>query len=160
MTLHWFCDGWSHMWMVMDGPIKRMHYVRQVFSVTYVNVTQYQKRYILSTFEKNDIFALSNRRFNKLSNDTKFVKIEVILFESTTFTKCEFPLFSLYFTHCFVHYLRISLNWITYFQITFHVHWHQHLSPAAELHMPQLMFHVSWCRQQLMVCTYLYGERK
>ena len=70
-------------------------------------VTQYNKRYILSTFEKIEIFALSNRRLNKLSNDTQFIQIEVmILFENTSFTKCEFLSFSLYFTHCFVHYLR------------------------------------------------------
>ena len=42
-------------------------------------VTQYNKRYILSTFEKIEIFALSNRKYNTLSNDTKFIKIEVIL---------------------------------------------------------------------------------
>ena len=42
-------------------------------------VTQYNKRYILPTFEKIYIFALSNRRFNKLSNDTKFIRIEVML---------------------------------------------------------------------------------
>ena len=42
-------------------------------------VTQYNKRYILSTFETIEIFALSNRRFNKLSNDTRFIKIEVML---------------------------------------------------------------------------------
>ena len=30
-------------------------------------------------------------------------------FENTSFTKCEFPLFSLYFTHYFAHYLRINL---------------------------------------------------
>ena len=34
---------------------------------------------ILSTFEKIEIFALSNRRFDKLSSDSKFVKIEAIL---------------------------------------------------------------------------------
>ena len=44
-----------------------------------LNVTQYNKRYILSNFKKIEIFALSNKRFNKLSNDTKFIKIEVIL---------------------------------------------------------------------------------
>ena len=45
----------------------------------YMSVTQYNKRYSLSTFEKNEIFVLSNRRFNKLSNDIKFVKIDMIL---------------------------------------------------------------------------------
>ena len=53
-------------------------------------VTQYYRRYILSTFEENEIFALYNRRFNKLSSDTKFLKNEVILYENTSFTKCEF----------------------------------------------------------------------
>ena len=42
-------------------------------------VTQCNKRYILSTFDKIEIFAFSNRRLNKLSNDTKFINIEVIL---------------------------------------------------------------------------------
>ena len=42
-------------------------------------VTQYNKRDILSTFENIEIFALSNRRFNKLPHDTKFIKIEVVL---------------------------------------------------------------------------------
>ena len=42
-------------------------------------VTQYNKRYILSTFDKIEIFAFSIRRFNKLFNDTKFMNIEVIL---------------------------------------------------------------------------------
>ena len=56
----------------------------------YNNVTQYNKRYILCTYillKNFEIFALSNRRFNKLFNDTKFVKTEVDTFESTTFTK-------------------------------------------------------------------------
>ena len=57
-----------------------------------VYVTQYNKRYILSNFEKIEIFELSIRRFNKLSNDTKFVKIEVILLK----------------VH--YHYLRINLT--------------------------------------------------
>ena len=41
-------------------------------------IQQYNKSYILSTFEKIEIVALSKRRFNKLSNDTKFINIEVI----------------------------------------------------------------------------------
>ena len=43
------------------------------------------QRFILSTFEQIEIFALPNRRFNKLSNDTKFVKIEVILYKVCIF---------------------------------------------------------------------------
>ena len=76
-------------------------------------VTQYNKRYILSTFENIEIVALSKRRFNKLSNDTKFVPSVYSL------------LFNLYFTHYFVNYLRINLAdkmyillyWVTYFCI-------------------------------------------
>ena len=58
-------------------------------------VTQYNKRYILSTFEKIEIFVLSDCRFNKLSNDTQFIKIEAIVLKS--FTKCEFPFIFLIF---------------------------------------------------------------
>ena len=60
-------------------------------------VTQYNKRFILSTFEKIEIVALSNRRFNKLSNDTKFVKIEVILLKIQVLQSVNFLLFSLIF---------------------------------------------------------------
>ena len=73
------------------------------------NVTQYNKRYILSTFEKIEMFALSYRRFNKLSNDTKVIKIEVILLKIQVLQSTKFLLFSLYFAHCFAHYLRINL---------------------------------------------------
>ena len=72
-------------------------------------MTQYNKRYILSTFEKIEIFALSNRSFNKLSNDTKFVKIKVILLKIQVLHGMNFLLFSLYFIHCFAHFLRINL---------------------------------------------------
>ena len=63
-------------------------------------VTQYNKGYYLSTFEKIEIFALSYRRFNKLSSDTKFIKIEVILLKIQVFQSVNFLLFPLYFTHC------------------------------------------------------------
>ena len=76
---------------------------------SHISVTQHNKRYILSTFEKIEIFALSNIRFNKLSNDTKLIKIEVILLKIQVLQSTNFLLFSLYFTHCFVHYLRINL---------------------------------------------------
>ena len=56
-------------------------------------VTQYNKRYILSTFEKIEIFALSNRRFNKLSNDTKFIKIEVMLLKIQVLQSVNYLLF-------------------------------------------------------------------
>ena len=42
---------------------------------------------------------------NKLSNDTQFLKIEVILLEIQLLE----TLYSLYFEHYFVHYLRIDL---------------------------------------------------
>ena len=74
-----------------------------------MHVTQYNKRYILSTYENIEIFAISNRRFNKLSNDTKFINIEVILLKIQVLQSVTFLLLSLYFTHCFVHYLRIKL---------------------------------------------------
>ena len=88
-------------------------------------MTQYNKRYILSTFEKIEICALSNKRFNKLSGDTKFIKIEVIPLKIQVLQSVKFLLFFLYFTHCFVHYLRInqankmslSLNRVTYLHI-------------------------------------------
>ena len=90
-----------------------------------VYVTQYNKRYILSTFEKIEIFVLSNRRFNKHSNDTKFIKIGRDSFENTSFTKCEFPfiLFVFYTLFLFAHYLRINLadimslllSWVTFY---------------------------------------------
>ena len=51
------------------------------------------------------ICALSNRKFNKLSNDTKFVKIEVILLEVQLLQSVYFLLFSLYFPHYFVQSL-------------------------------------------------------
>ena len=75
----------------------------------WIYVTQHNKRYIFSTFEKIKMFALSNRRFNKLSNDTKLIKIEVTLLKIQVLQSTTFLLFSLYLTHCFVHYLRINL---------------------------------------------------
>ena len=78
--------------------------------------------YILSSFENIELFALSKRRFNKLSNDTKFVNIDVILLKVQLLQSVYFLLFSLYFTHYFVHYLRMNLAdkmslllyWVTY----------------------------------------------
>ena len=50
---------------------------------------------------------------NKLSNDTKFIDIEVILLKIQVLQSVNFLLFSSYFTHCFAHcfahYLRINL---------------------------------------------------
>ena len=52
------------------------------------------------------IFALSTRRFNKCSNDTKFPnKIEVILLKEQLLQSLYFILFYLYFTHYCVHYI-------------------------------------------------------
>ena len=84
------------------------------------NVTQYNKRYIWSTFDKIEIFAY------KLSNYTKFVKLEVILLKVQLLQSVYFFLFYLYFTHYFVHYLRINLAdkmslllyWVTNAQAT------------------------------------------
>ena len=73
------------------------------------NVTQYNKRYILSTFEKIEIFVFSNWRFKKLSNNTKFIKIKGIVLKIQVLPSVNFLLFSLYFTHSFAHYLRINL---------------------------------------------------
>ena len=58
-----------------------------------VYVTQYNKRHILSTSEQIEIFAICNRGFNKLSNDTQFLKIEVILLEIQILQSLYFPLF-------------------------------------------------------------------
>ena len=71
---------------------------QQVHCLPYTTyATQYNKRYILSTFEKIEIFALSNIRFNKLSND--FHKYWSDTFENTSFTKCEFPfIFFIFYT--------------------------------------------------------------
>ena len=73
------------------------------------------KRYILSTFEKIEMFAFLNALkslwFNKLSNDTKFVKNLSDGFENRTFIKGVFlSVFYLYFTHYFGHYLRMNLT--------------------------------------------------
>ena len=95
----WFSD---HSWYTCYSQVL-------FFLFLWSYVTQYNKRYLLSTFEKMEAFALSNRGFNKLSNYTKFVKIEVILLKVQALQSVNFLLFSLYFTHCFVHYLRINL---------------------------------------------------
>ena len=63
-------------------------------------MTQYNKRYILSTLEKIEIFALSNsnRRFKKLSNYTKLIKIEVILLKIKVY-QVRISFYSLYILH-------------------------------------------------------------
>ena len=73
------------------------------------NVTQYNKRYIMSNSEKVEMFAISNRTFNKLSNNAQFLKIELRLLEIQLLQSVYFLSFSLYFAHYFVHYLRINL---------------------------------------------------
>ena len=50
------------------------------------------------------------RGFNKLSNDITFIKFEVILLKIQFIQSVNCLLFSLYFTHCFVHYFRINLS--------------------------------------------------
>ena len=53
--------------------------------------------------KKIEIFALSNRRFNKRSNDTKLLKkLIVILLKVQLLQNVYFLLFSLYFTHYLV----------------------------------------------------------
>ena len=49
-----------------------------------------------SICDKIEIFVLSNKRFYKLSNDTKIVQIDMILLQSVYFL-----LLSLYFTYYF-----------------------------------------------------------
>ena len=45
-----------------------------------------------TTFEKVATFGISNRGFNKLSNDAQLLKVEVSdTFENTTITKSVFP---------------------------------------------------------------------
>ena len=118
------------------------HGVPTFLWITYV--TQYNKRYILSTFAKIEIlyyptedltsFPVPWYQIHKNWSDT---------FENTSFTKCEFPLFSLYFTHCFAHYLRISLAgkmslllyWVTYFYA-------KYSDANAAVYTPNL---ASWC---------------
>ena len=56
---------------------------------------------------KNEIFALSIGRFNKLSNDTKIGKIEVKLLKVQHLQSVYFLLFSLYFAH----FLFIISEW-------------------------------------------------
>ena len=57
------CDG-SHLFFSCFGKARES-----------INVTQYNTS--MSSFEeKIEVFALSNRRCNKLSNDSKFVKIK------------------------------------------------------------------------------------
>ena len=85
-------------------------------------MTKYNKRYILSTFDKIEISALSIRRFNKLSNDTKIVKFEVVLLKIHLLQSVYFLLFYLYFENYFIHFLRMKLAdkmclllyWVTY----------------------------------------------
>ena len=51
----------------------------------------------MSTFDKIEIFELSNRGFNTLSDDTMLVNIGSDTFENTSFTKWEFPFIFLIF---------------------------------------------------------------
>ena len=76
----------------LHGDCSKLHFGHTLF------VTQYNKMYTLSTFEKVEMFAVSNRGFNKLSNDTQFLKNEAILLEIQQFTKSIFPF--IYFIFC------------------------------------------------------------
>ena len=71
---------------------------------------QQVKRYILTCLLlKKMRFLHSIRRFNKLSNDTKIIKIEGIVLKIQVLQSLYFLLFSIYFAHYFVHYLRMNL---------------------------------------------------
>ena len=66
--------------------------------IDYHNVTSRNKRYHMSIFEQYGIFALSNGELNKLSNDTRIIKIEVLLLKIWEKDGLSFLLFSLFFT--------------------------------------------------------------
>ena len=57
--------------------------------------------FVKCIFERYENFSVSKRNSNKLSNDTKLMDIELLLF--------FFFLFSLYFSSYFAQYLKISL---------------------------------------------------
>ena len=106
-------------------------------------VTQYNKRYILSTFEKIEIGALSNRRFNQLSNDTIF------------------------YTLCFVHYLWINLAdkmylllyWVTYFKCCpFYGHGINILSPTAYLCYKHSSLDTHWTIKKWVIFDNAFGN--
>ena len=96
-------------------------------------MTKYNKMYILSTFEKIEMFALSNRGFNKLSNDTKFIKIEVILFEIQCLQSVNSFFFFFIFYILFCSLSRINLadkmSLLLYWECGSHItHMHHNLS--------------------------------
>ena len=86
-----------------------------------INVTQYNKRYILSTSEEVEIFALSNRGLDKLYNDTQFQKIEMRLLKIQLLQSLYFCLFSLLFCTLFcslshnVPFVVLGYKWSTLF---------------------------------------------
>ena len=59
-------------------------------------VTQYNKRYILSTFEKKIDCCIIYRWFNKFSNYTKFVKIEVVLLKYNVYKRVYYFIYILH----------------------------------------------------------------
>ena len=65
-------------------------------------------------FWENEIFALSKKQLNKLSNDTKHTEIELLLLKIWEKVGVFFLLLSLYFTSYFAQYLKISLADIRY----------------------------------------------
>ena len=81
----------------------------------------YNKRYLMSTFENYEIFALSKSEFNKLSNDTRFIKRKCY-FWSYEKKMVYISILSLYFTIYFAPYLKTSLAdlwWCVTFNILF-----------------------------------------
>ena len=85
-------------WFQQNYPIFSRNISHELY------VTQYNKKYILSTSEKIEICVISNS-----SNDTQFLKIKVILLEIQLLHSVYFLLFSLYSAYFVVRYHRINL---------------------------------------------------
>ena len=124
-----FIKGWSTLTI-------NLLWLGVLHDLNMQNVTQYNKRYILFTLEKNEMFALSNRRFYKLSN-----------FQFTKF---------LYFVHYFVHHFRINLademylllNWVTNARpISSKCAKHSYAIPSAS-HCFHPVLLITWCLNQ------------
>ena len=71
-------------------------------------------RYLSVDFDRFEIFALSKRQLNKLSYDTKFITIGLILLKVQEKDGVFFLLFSFYLKSYFAQYLKISLADLRY----------------------------------------------
>ena len=107
---------WITIFTTLTLPLDRLHSFKTVLYMLWPNSIQQNAGHLLFTFEKVEIFAISNGAFN---NSWKFLSILEIQFLQSLY----FLLFSLYyFAHYFVHYLRINLAdkmylflyWVTY----------------------------------------------